>query len=376
MADLVAHVFEAEVVVEADAYPLGKVAEGLARPTGVPAQQLQQQVAYQCDVYLRFHGVGAGAREGLHLQVLFEGLEEHLDGPPVPVQSANGLGRPSEVVGYQLKGPVFFRIVHGHLPQGVVRHPALHGPFPRQVYLHVRDKPRGRVFGQRPFGHHLVGGVVLDARHEVVPRLYSGLHQQEVVVGPVLHYDVALLEHLLREALAVVHPCLGYVHHVRQHRLAVQARMYLYTPLCCPELCPVKQGQAETHRGAVGDLDRFVLDVPYHLVGQALGLKDATIVPQQAEVQVLEHPPVPLAVAVAHRRAGGALRQAQVGDERQAHPYARRYVLQRVAPVQLSEHLGHQLVVGQVTAAVLVRPVAVHGPLEQVARDKVDYLAE
>ncbi len=60
---------------------------------GAEPEIFEQQHGNQCCPNLCFQSIGAGADEGLDLQVLLEHLEEEFDLPAVPVYPANGTER-------------------------------------------------------------------------------------------------------------------------------------------------------------------------------------------------------------------------------------------------------------------------------------------
>jgi len=64
-------------------------------------------------------GVSARAQEGLHLEVLLEGLEEELHLPAFAVDGADGVGGELHVVGDQRELALVLLVPHDHTPQGV-----------------------------------------------------------------------------------------------------------------------------------------------------------------------------------------------------------------------------------------------------------------
>jgi len=82
---------------------------------GAELQILEQEHGDQCCPNLEVYGVGTGAYEGLHFEVLFEGLEEELDLPAIFVDGGDSRRAKVEVVGQEherfllVRQPHFYR---------------------------------------------------------------------------------------------------------------------------------------------------------------------------------------------------------------------------------------------------------------------------
>ena len=84
---------------------------------GAELQILEQEHGDQCCPNLEVYGVGTGAYEGLHFEVLFEGLEEELDLPAIFVDGGDSGGAEIKQIGEQHDFPFVIRIPHDKAAQ-------------------------------------------------------------------------------------------------------------------------------------------------------------------------------------------------------------------------------------------------------------------
>src|SRR5699024_12485883 len=90
--------------------------------------------------------------------------------------------------------------------------------------------------------------------------------------------------------------------------------IYLNSPLGCPQLRPGKQLQPHTHNRGIDQLDVLAFDLFNAFILRSLP-KEPRKMLQKSQIQPLEDPPVPFGVAVAHRRFGRALLEADIFEK-------------------------------------------------------------
>jgi len=78
---------------------------------------LQEQQGNQGCPNLNAKSILGGSDEGFYLEVLFEGLEKHLDLPSVFINGGDGGGAKTQVIGQKNDFAVIHFVPHHHAPE-------------------------------------------------------------------------------------------------------------------------------------------------------------------------------------------------------------------------------------------------------------------
>jgi len=202
---------------------------------------LEQEQGNQGCPNLNAERIFARSHKGLDLEVLLDGLEEHLDFPAVLVDRGDGGGTELQVVGQEDQRPLVGRIPNHHPPErGRASLLGFHAGQTDDVIGQDVAVP-----GQVSFHDHFVQGVVFHACDEEDAGRCPGAKEGVVVVCLVKSDNGAPGEVEQVSRGSVMLPGFGDMDVSRHVVVMVQEDMHLDAAFGAPEIGPRKQAQAE-----------------------------------------------------------------------------------------------------------------------------------
>ena len=334
---------------------------------GTELEVLEQQHGNQCCPNLGLQGIGAGADEGLYLQMLLEHFEEEFDLPTVPIYPANSGRSEAMVVGEKLNLPLVL-FAPDYYP---AQQPRIllfgHGSGEADdlVGENVSALRQGAVM------YDFIGSVVFESRHEEDTGVIPLKEEFKVTVASVHNDDAARGKGEMVGGGDIGSLAIGDHSEVWQIAVVVQKQMELNGTFGLTEVSPGKQAETEVDGGGV-EAEQLVLEAKPLLFARALA---AAEVPQMKEGLLIELPGT-VGIGVGKRALGGGSTQSQVTELTAGDGQSIADLPQALGLGELTEEHGDILVPGGEALGVAFCPAFMDKTRKGNPGYDLKYLAE
>jgi hypothetical protein len=327
----------------------------------------EQQHGNQCCPNLSLQSIGAGADEGLDLQVLLEHFEEEFDLPAVPVYPANGGCSEGKVVSEKLNLTLVLFVPDNHPAQQfwilLSGHRA--GESNELIMEHISMLRQGAVM------YDFINGVLLESGNEENTGVVPLPEEFKVTVSAVHRDDAAGGKSKMAGSDDIGSLAFGDHREVRQIAVVVKEQVELNGTLRLTEISPRKQTETEVHGSRV-EAEQFVLEAELLLFTRAL---TATEVPQMKEGILIELPGT-VSVGVGKCALGRCGTQSQVAELAAGDGQSVADLPQALGLGELTEEHGDILVPGGKALGVALCPAFMDKARKGNPGYDLKYLAE
>ena len=214
---------------------------------GAEPEVFEQQHGDQCCPNLSLQGIGAGADEGLDLEMLFEYLEEEFDLPAIPVYPADSGRSELEVVGQKLNLPPVLFVPDGHPAQHFRILEAGLGAGEADDLV-SENVP---ALGQGPVMYDLIGSIVFESGNKEDSGVSPLEEELKVVVTSIHSDDTAFGKRKTASSGDIASLAIGDHGEVRQIAVVIQQQVELNGAFGLTEVSPGKQAKTEVNDAGV-----------------------------------------------------------------------------------------------------------------------------
>ena len=334
---------------------------------GTELEVFEQQHGNQCCPNLGLQGIGAGADEGLNLEMLLEHLEEKFDLPAIPVYPANGGRSEAMVVGQKLDLPLVLLVPDYHPAQQfwILEAGSETGEADDLV---SEDVPALR---QRAIMYDFINGVVLESGHKEDTGVIPLPEEFKVTVAPVHSDDAASGKGEMASGDDIGSLAISDHGEVRQIAVVVQQQVKLNGTFGLTEISPGKQAEAEVDGGGI-EAEQLVLEAKSLLFTGTL----TTAKVSQMKESILIELPGTVGIGIGKRASGGGSTQSQVTELAAGDGKPVADLPQALGLGELTEEHGDILVPGGEALGVALCPTLVDKAQKGNPGDDLKYLAE
>jgi len=334
---------------------------------GTELKILEQQHGNQCCPNLCLQGVGAGADEGLDLEMLFEHFEEELNFPAVPVYPANGVRSEGKVVGQKLNLPLVLFIPDNHSAQQ-----------PRILLFGYRTGEADDLVGedvsalrQGTVMYDFVDSVALEPGNKEDTGFIPLPEEFKVTVSPVHSDDAASRKCKMVGRGDIGGLAIGDHGEVRQIAIVVKEQMELNGALGLAEISPGKHAETEVDYGGI-EAEQLILEAKLFLFTGALAVAEIS----QMEEGILVKLPWSMGAGVGKRALGGGNAQSQVTKLAACDGQSVADLPQALGLSELTEEHGDILVPGGEALGMAFCPALMDQPQKRHPGNNLENLTE